>query len=159
MVSELKDFVKKLNSSPEMTEHINLAQHLTTFTSKSVFAERLDMEQTLVEAQSYDICFDLLCKQEPLEKVLRLLILFSITNSGLPKKHFDYLRHERVPYKHINTLDSLEKAGLLRKQDSRGNWLTIKHALQLLVEDTDAAKYSYPNDISYVVSGYAGDTI
>ncbi|KAG6407571.1 hypothetical protein SASPL_130563 [Salvia splendens] len=164
-VSELKDFVKKLNSLPEMTRHINLAQHLTTFTSKSVFAERLDMEQTLVEAQSYDICFDyieeLLCKQEPLEKVLRLLILFSITNSGLPKKHFDYLRQvvhiERellISYgpEHINTLDSLEKAGLLRKQDSRGNWLTIKRALQLLVEDTDTTN---PNDISYVFSGYA----
>ncbi|KAL1532156.1 Vacuolar protein-sorting-associated protein 33 [Salvia divinorum] len=158
-VSELKDFVKKLNSLPEMTRHINLAQHLTTFTSKSVFAERLDMEQTLVEAQSYDICFDyieeLLCKQEPLEKVLRLLILFSITNSGLPKKHFDYLRREfLISYgpEHINTLDSLEKAGLLRKQDSRGNWLTIKRALQLLVEDTDTAN---PNDISYVFSGYA----
>ncbi|XP_047976138.1 vacuolar protein-sorting-associated protein 33 homolog [Salvia hispanica] len=158
-VSELKDFVKKLNSLPEMTRHINLAQHLTTFTSKSVFAERLDMEQTLVEAQSYDICFDyieeLLCKQEPLEKVLRLLILFSITNSGLPKKHFDYLRRELlISYgpEHINTLDSLEKAGLLRKQDSRGNWLTIKRALQLLVEDTDTTN---PNDISYVFSGYA----
>ncbi|KAL1556349.1 Vacuolar protein-sorting-associated protein 33 [Salvia divinorum] len=158
-VSELKDFVKKLNSLPEMTRHINLAQHLTTFTSKSIFAERLDMEQTLVEAQSYDICFDyieeLLCKQEPLEKVLRLLILFSITNSGLPKKHFDYLRRELlISYgpEHINTLDSLEKAGLLRKQDSRGNWLTIKRALQLLVEDTDTTN---PNDISYVFSGYA----
>lgn len=31
-------------------------------------------------------------KQEPLFIILRLLILFSITNSGLPKKHFDYLR-------------------------------------------------------------------
>ncbi|XP_057798899.1 vacuolar protein-sorting-associated protein 33 homolog [Salvia miltiorrhiza] len=158
-VSELKDFVKKLNSLPEMTRHINLAQHLTTFTSKSVFAERLDMEQTLVEAQSYDICFDyieeLLCKQEPLEKVLRLLILFSVTNSGLPKKHFDYLRRELlISYgpEHINTLDSLEKAGLLRKQDSRSNWLTIKRALQLIIEDTDTTN---PNDISYVFSGYA----
>ncbi|KAJ6317447.1 hypothetical protein OIU76_013062 [Salix suchowensis] len=54
-VSELKDFVKKLNSLPEMTRHINLAQHLSTFTSKHSFQSRLDMEQTLVEAQSYDM--------------------------------------------------------------------------------------------------------
>lgn len=81
-VSELKDFVKKLNSLPEMTvsffltmqayaescstvlvynfflsiqRHINLAQHLTTFTSKQLFLGKLDMEQTLVEAQSYDM--------------------------------------------------------------------------------------------------------
>lgn len=38
-----------------MQRHINLAQHLSTFTSKPSFLGRLDMEQTLVEAQSYDM--------------------------------------------------------------------------------------------------------
>ncbi|XP_052115312.1 vacuolar protein-sorting-associated protein 33 homolog [Arachis duranensis] len=158
-VSELKDFVKKLNSLPEITRHINLAQHLTTFTSKPSFLGQLDMEHTIVESQSYDICFDyieeLIHKQEPLTTVLRLLILFSVTNSGLPKKHFDYLRRELLHsygFEHITTLNNLEKAGLFKKQESRSNWLTIKHALQLVVEDTDTAK---PNDISYVFSGYA----
>ncbi|KAI3472628.1 hypothetical protein Pfo_031160 [Paulownia fortunei] len=158
-VSELKDFVKKLNSLPEMTRHINLAQHLSTFTSKPSFLGRLDMEQTLVEAQSYDICFDyieeMIHKQEPLVNVLRLLIIFSITNSGLPKKNFDYLRREILHsygFEHIATLNNLEKAGLFRKQDSKSNWLTIKRALQLVVEDTDTTN---PNDISYVFSGYA----
>ncbi|EYU39629.1 hypothetical protein ABFS82_06G187200 [Erythranthe guttata] len=158
-VSELKDFVKKLNSLPEMTRHINLAQHLSTFTSKPSFLGKLDMEQTLVEAQSYDICFDfieeMIHKQEPLVNVLRLLILFSITNSGLPKKNFDYLRRELLHsygFEHIGTLNNLEKAGLVRKQDSKSNWLTIKRTLQLVVEDTDTTN---PNDISYVFSGYA----
>ncbi|CAI0442663.1 unnamed protein product [Linum tenue] len=158
-VSELKDFVKKLNSLPEMTRHINLAQHLTTFTSKQSFLARLNMEHTIVEAESYDICFEhieeLIHKQEPLISVLRLLILFSVTNSGLPKKHFDYLRRELLHsygFEHIATLNNLEKAGLLRKQESKSNWLTIKRALQLVVEDTDTAN---PNDISYVFSGYA----
>ncbi|KAK9190092.1 hypothetical protein WN943_018693 [Citrus x changshan-huyou] len=54
-VSELKDFVKKLNSLPEMTRHINLAQHLSTFTSKPSFLGQLDMEHTIIEAQSYDM--------------------------------------------------------------------------------------------------------
>ncbi|XP_015942668.1 vacuolar protein-sorting-associated protein 33 homolog [Arachis duranensis] len=158
-VSELKDFVKKLNSLPEITRHINLAQHLTTFTSKPSFLGQLDMEHTIVESQSYDICFDyieeLIHKQEPLTTVLRLLILFSVTNSGLPKKHFDYLRRELLHSygsEHITTLNNLEKAGLFKKQESRSNWLTIKRALQLVVEDTDTAN---PNDISYVFSGYA----
>ncbi|TQD82334.1 hypothetical protein C1H46_032107 [Malus baccata] len=132
-VSELKDFVKKLNSLPEMTRHINLAQHLSTFTSKTSFLGQLDMEHTIIEGQSYDICFEhieeMIHKQEPLVNVLRVLILFSITNSGLPKKHFDYLR-----------------------QETKSNWLTVKRALQLVVEDTDTAN---PNDISYVFSGYA----
>ncbi|KAK4743074.1 hypothetical protein SAY87_001075 [Trapa incisa] len=158
-VSELKDFVKKLNSLPEMTRHINLAQHLTTFTSKPSFLGRLDMEHTIVEAQSFDICLDyieeMIHKQEPLLTVLRLLILFSITNSGLQKKQFDYLRRELLHsygFEHMATLNNLEKAGLFRKQETKSNWLTIKRALQLVVEDTDTAN---PSDIAYVFSGYA----
>ncbi|KAL6552872.1 Vacuolar protein-sorting-associated protein 33 [Orobanche hederae] len=94
-------------------------------------------------------------KQEPLVNVLRVIILFSITNSGLPKKTFDYLRRELLHsygFEHIATLNNLEKAGLFRKQDSRSNWMTIKRALQLLVEDTNTIN---PNDISYVFYGYA----
>jgi len=123
------------------------------------FLGQLDMEHTIVEAQSYDICFEyieeLIHKQEPLVNVLRLLILFSITSSGLPKKQFDYLRRELLHsygFEHMATLNNLEKAGLLRKQESKSNWLTIKRALQLVVEDTDTAN---PNDIAYVFSGYA----
>ncbi|KAL5069479.1 hypothetical protein RYX36_020366 [Vicia faba] len=158
-VSELKDFVKKLNSLPEMTRHINLAQHLSSFTSKPTFLGQLDMEHTIIEGQSYDICFEyieeLIHKQEPLITVLRLLILFSITNAGLPKKHFDYFRRELLHsygFEHIATLNNLEKAGLFKKQESRSNWLTIKRTLELVVEDTDTAN---PNDIAYVFSGYA----
>ncbi|KAL9419105.1 hypothetical protein AB3S75_036955 [Citrus x aurantiifolia] len=158
-VSELKDFVKKLNSLPEMTRHINLAQHLSTFTSKPSFLGQLDMEHTIIEAQSYDICFEyieeMIHKQEPLNKVLRLLILFSVTNSGLPKKQFDYLRRELLHsygFEHMATLNNLEKAGLFKKQETKSNWQLVKRALQLVVEDTDTAN---PNDISYVFSGYA----
>ncbi|KAK3022268.1 hypothetical protein RJ639_045862 [Escallonia herrerae] len=117
-VSELKDFVRKLNSLPEMTRHINLAQHLSTYTSKPAFLGRLDMEHTIVEAQSYD---------------MRELL-------------------HSYGFEHMATLNNLEKAGLLKKQESKGNWLTVKRALQLVVDDTDTAN---PNDISYVFSGYA----
>lgn len=158
-VSELKDFVKKLNSLPEMTRHINLAQHLSTLTSKPSFLGRLDMEHTIVEAESYDICVEyieeMIHKQEPLVSVLRLVILLSVTTAGLPKRHFDYLRREILHsygFEHIATLNNLEKAGLVRKQEGKSNWLTIKRALQLVVEDTDTTN---PKDVSYVFSGYA----
>lgn len=36
-------------------------------------------------------------KQEHLTNVLRLLVLFSVTNSGLPKKQFDYIRQVKLP--------------------------------------------------------------
>lgn len=158
-VSELKDFVKKLNSLPEMTRHINLAQHLSTLTSKPSFLGRLDMEHTIVEAESYDICLDyieeMIHKQEPLVSVLRQLILLSVTNAGLPKRNFDYIRREILHsygFEHIATLNNLEKAGLVKKQEGKSNWLLIKRALNLVVEDTDTTN---PKDVSYVFSGYA----
>ncbi|CAA6655531.1 unnamed protein product [Spirodela intermedia] len=158
-VSELKDFVKKLNSLPEISRHINLAQHLFTFTSKPSFSARLDIEQTILEGQAYDICFEyieeMIHKQEPLVNVIRLLVLFSITNGGLPKKNFDYLRRELLHsygFEHMFTLNNLEKAGLFKKQESKGNWLNIIRALKLLVDESDP---SNPSDISYIYSGYA----
>nr|ATG70713.1 ATVPS33 vacuolar protein sorting 33 [Juniperus flaccida] len=158
-VSELKDFVKKLSSLPEMTRHTHLAQHLSTFTTKPTFLGRLSIEQTLVEGQSYDLCFEyieeMIHKQEPFLSVLRLLVLFSITNGGLPKKNFDYLRRELLHsygFEHMATLINLEKSGLFKKQDSKSNWVTIKRGLNLVVEDVDDAN---PSDIAYVFSGYA----
>ncbi|KAI3878196.1 hypothetical protein MKX03_009723 [Papaver bracteatum] len=171
-VSEIKDFVKNINSSlPEVTRHINLAQHLTTFTSEPSFYRKLDMEDTIVEGESYDICFDhieeMIHKQEPVVNVLRFLVLLSVTNSGLPEKNFDYIRREFLHsygFRHTATLCNLEKSGLFKKQEVKGNWLfkqkvkgnwlTIKRALNLIVEDIDTAN---PKDIAYVFSfsGYA----
>ncbi|KAJ0967310.1 hypothetical protein J5N97_024227 [Dioscorea zingiberensis] len=158
-VSELKDFVKKLNSLPEIARHVNLAQHLQSFTCKPSFHGRLDIEQTILEAQNYEICFEyieeMIHKQESLVSVLRLLVLFSITNGGLPKKNFDYLRREILHsygFEHMFTLYNLEKAGLFKKQEVKSNWPTVTKALQLIVDDTDTAN---PNDIAYIFSGYA----
>ncbi|KAI3863482.1 hypothetical protein MKX03_005947 [Papaver bracteatum] len=155
-LSEIKDRVKKLSS---LTGHIDLTQHLATFTSKPSFSGKLDMDRTIVEGENYDICFEyieeMIHKQEPIVNVLRLLVLFSITNSGLPKKQFDYIRRELLHsygFEHIATLCNLEKAGLFKKQEVKGNWLTIKHALNLIVEDTDIAN---PNDIACFFPGYA----
>ncbi|KAL2631473.1 hypothetical protein R1flu_016159 [Riccia fluitans] len=158
-VSELKDFVKKLNALPELTRHTNIAQHLSTYTTKSKFLTRLSIEQTLVEGQSYDISFEyveeMIHRQEPLTSVLRLLVLLSLTSGGLQKKHFDYLRREFLHaygFEHLFTLSNLEKAGLLRKQEAKNSWQNIKRGLKLVVEDQDDAN---PTDVSYVFSGYA----
>ncbi|KAJ3706272.1 hypothetical protein LUZ61_009977 [Rhynchospora tenuis] len=158
-ISELKDFVKKLNSLPEISRHVNLAQHLQSFTSKSSFHARLDIEQTILELQDFDSCFEyieeMIHKQESIVSVLRLLVLFSLTNAGLPKKHFDYLRREILHsygFEHMQLLYNLEKAGLFKRQETRTNWLSLTKGLQLINEETDTAN---PNDISYIFSGYA----
>ncbi|KAL6851719.1 hypothetical protein ACP4OV_020283 [Aristida adscensionis] len=158
-VSELKDFVRRLHSLPEIARHVHLAQHLQSFTGKPSFHARLDIEQTILEVQNFEICFEyieeMIHKQEAIENVLRLLVLLSLTNAGLPKKNFDYVRREILHsygFEHMPLLYNLEKAGLLKRQESRSNWVGITRALQLIVDVNDTAN---PTDISYIFSGYA----
>ncbi|KAG0613464.1 hypothetical protein M758_6G104800 [Ceratodon purpureus] len=146
-ISDVKDFVKKLNVLPEITRHVNIAQHLSKFTTKQTFLSRLSMEQTLVEGENYDASFtyveEMIHKQEQIESVLRLLILLSVTNNGLPKKHFDYLRRELLHsygFEHMFTLSNLETAGLLIKQETKSNWQAVKKGLKLIPEENDDIK-------------------
>ncbi|KQK23731.1 vacuolar protein-sorting-associated protein 33 homolog [Brachypodium distachyon] len=158
-VSELKDFVKRLHSLPEIARHINLAQHLQSFVAKPSFHARVEIEQLILDVQNYETCFEyieeIIQKQEPIETVLRLLVLFSLTNAGLQKKSFDYLRREILHsygFEYMPLLHNLEKAGLVKKQEARSNWVGITRALQLIVDVNDMEN---PSDISYIFAGYA----
>ncbi|KAL6176831.1 hypothetical protein ACLB2K_053463 [Fragaria x ananassa] len=109
-VSEIKKFVKKMHSYPEVARHINLAKHLMTFMSKPSFRGLLDMEQTIVETESFDMCSDyieeMMLKREPL------------INSHIEKS---------------------EEGWIFKVQEKKSYWPTVKRALQLVVEDTNTA--------------------
>uniref|UniRef100_A0ACD5Z0I3 Uncharacterized protein n=1 Tax=Avena sativa TaxID=4498 RepID=A0ACD5Z0I3_AVESA len=160
-VSKLKGFVKRLHSLTEIARHVDLAQHLKSFVEKPSFHARVVIEQMILEVENYETCFkyieDIIQKQESIETVLRLLVLLSLTNAGLPKKNFDYLRREilhNYGFEHMSLLYYLEKAGLVKRQESRSNWVGISRALQLIVDIKDPENLM-PDDISYIFSGYA----
>lgn len=55
--------------------------------------------------------------EEELLPLLRLISLLSLTQGGVPKKHFDGLRREVIHtygHEHILTLNSLQRAGTPR---------------------------------------------
>ncbi len=57
---------------------------------------------------------ELICSGEPLQNVLRLLVLVTLTAGGVPKKNYDVLRREVLhTYGHENilTLSRLQEAG------------------------------------------------
>lgn len=57
---------------------------------------------------------ELICEGEPLQNVLRLMVLATLTAGGIPKKYFDPLRREVLhTYGHENivTLSQLQEAG------------------------------------------------
>ncbi|KAF9583068.1 hypothetical protein BGW38_010322 [Lunasporangiospora selenospora] len=99
---------------------------------------------------------EMINKQAPLVQVLRLLCLYSIVNSGLKAKQFEFFRKEILEtygFEHIQTLANLQRLGMLTKQvTNRNPYGLIRRSLSLIVDEVNEHA---PNDISYVYSGYA----
>jgi len=90
-----------------------------------------------------------------LVKVLRLLILLCLTNGGLKPKQLEFFKREILQtygFEYFFTLNNLEKLDLLRKQEGKPVFSTLRKALRLIVEEIDETN---PSDIAYVYSGYA----
>ncbi|CAI7884893.1 unnamed protein product [Closterium sp. NIES-53] len=158
-VSELKDFVKKLNVLPELTRHTNLAGHISQVTNRPAFGALISTEQAILEARSIDSACeyieDAMAQGHPMSTVLRLLALVSLTNGGIPKARFDHLRREFLQaygFLHVFSLDNFERAGLIKRQEGRSTWAAVKRSLRLIVDDDDDAN---PRDIAFTFSGYA----
>jgi hypothetical protein len=61
--------------------------------------------------------------------MLRLLCLFSVTQSGLKEEHFNHLRRTFLMsygYQEIATLCNLQDSGLLRVRDKQFDWKDVK---------------------------------
>lgn len=128
-------------------------------TDSSAFLESLQVEQELLNCIDTDkpnsFIEDMIAQQEPILKVLRLLCIQSLTNSGLKSKLLDYYKREIIQtygYQHLATLLNLEKAGLLKVQQSSRQYSVLRKTLKLTVEDESEIT---PKDISYVHSIYA----
>ncbi|KAH0502251.1 Vacuolar protein sorting-associated protein 33A [Microtus ochrogaster] len=124
------------------------------------FFDKLTVEQEFMSGVDTDkvnnYIEDCIAQKHPLIKVLRLVCLQSVCNSGLKQKVLDFYKREILQtygYEHILTLNNLEKAGLLKAQTgSRNNYPTIRKTLRLWMDDVNEQN---PTDISYVYSGYA----
>lgn len=128
-------------------------------TDSSNFLESLQVEQELLNCIDTDkpnaYIEDMIAQQQPLLKVLRLLCIQSLTNSGLKPKLLDYYKREIIHtygFQHLPTILNLEKAGLLKQQQSVRQYAVLRKALRLTVEDESEIA---PKDISYVHSIYA----
>eukprot|EP00026_Physarum_polycephalum_P005659 Phypoly_transcript_05694.p1 GENE.Phypoly_transcript_05694~~Phypoly_transcript_05694.p1 ORF type:complete len:610 (+),score=111.39 Phypoly_transcript_05694:24-1832(+) len=161
-VSQLRDFTKKLSATQQehtsLRIHTNIAEKILNFTREQAFHRRLDTEQSLLAGTDFDNCVEHLeeCinRKEPLVKVLRLLTLLTLTNSGLKPKQLEFFKREILQtygFEYLFTLNNFEKLGLLKRQDKQVFPL-MRKGLRLIVEDLDETT---PNDVAYVYSGYA----
>uniref|UniRef100_A0A8C6H1F5 Vacuolar protein sorting-associated protein 33A n=1 Tax=Mus spicilegus TaxID=10103 RepID=A0A8C6H1F5_MUSSI len=185
-VGEIKQFVSQLPhmqaARGSLANHTSIAELIKDVTSKYLlpgwpptqkssdicgyilasedFFDKLTVEQEFMSGIDTDkvnsYIEDCIAQKHPLIKVLRLVCLQSVCNSGLKQKVLDYYRREILQtygYEHILTLNNLEKAGLLKAQTGgRNNYPTIRKTLRLWMDDVNEQN---PTDISYVYSGYA----
>lgn len=163
-ISELRDFIGKLggiqSEHQALKIHTNIAEQIMMQTRDVDFHRRLEVEQNLIggldHSTNLEYIEELIFRQEPIMKVLRLLCLYSIVNNGIKPKVLTQFKSEILRtygYEHIFTLYNLTKLNLLKKSDSSRNpYTVVRKGLKLAVDNPNEKE---PDDISYVYSGYA----
>eukprot|EP00744_Colponema_vietnamica_P021985 GILI01031525.1.p1 GENE.GILI01031525.1~~GILI01031525.1.p1 ORF type:complete len:440 (-),score=103.59 GILI01031525.1:114-1328(-) len=160
-VGEINEYMKKFkviqHEHTALGIHINLAQKISSITQEALFHKRLECEHGIMsDAEAMmDFIEELIDRQEPLVRVLRLLCLYSVVNGGIKPKPLEFFKREILQtygFELLFTLNNLERSGLFKKQETKFNWNSVKKAWRLIVEDVDVQN---PSDISYVFSGYA----
>lgn len=181
--AELSDFVKKLPGyqaeQASLKLHTSLAEDILQTTRTDTFRAALEIQQNLLAgtdvARMHDLLDELVSRAASLPTVLRLLCLESCTADGLRQRDLDAFKRSIVHaygFKHVATLDALEKMGLLRARGGAvsfipgassltgasatstpsTNYANLRRPLALLLDDvSDTA----PQDPAYVFSGYA----
>ena len=179
--SELRDFVTKLPGyqaeQQSLKIHIALTEEILKHTQSEIFRRCLEVQQNLADgtdpSSQHETIEELIARDIPLPKILRLVCLESCISGGLRQKdlnHFKQLILQAYGYQHLLTLSALEKTGLLQTrasanvllnplgastgttENSKTNYNYLRKILRLIVDEVNEQS---PNDISYVYSGYA----
>lgn len=90
------------------------------------------------------------------DRILRLMILLSVTEGGLKEAHYKLLLKTYVEcygIEDLHTILGAEDMGLFRKKGTaKFDWKKIKNEFQLINTDI---RVSNPVDISFTYNGYA----
>ena len=162
-IQELKKIVETLPklkaNEMSLANHTTIAGLIKDHISEYDFLDELSCEQDFMMCVDLDkpneFIEGMICKQKPIEKVLRLICMQSAAGNGLKQKVLDGYKKEIVHSYGIEALlmmSKLEKAGLMRAQSGSRSYNILRKTLNLTVEDFQEVA---PTDISYVHSFYA----
>jgi hypothetical protein len=174
-VNELREFVAKLPGyqaeHASLKLHTNLAEDIIKKTRSEIFTRLLEVQQNIAAGADpttqHDNIEELIARNVPLPKVLRLLCLESTMSEGLRQRDLENFKRAVVQgygHQHLLTLSALEKMGLLEPRlggpfSSGGaqtgtitNYTLVRKNLHLIFDEVNEAE---PDDIAYVFSGYS----
>uniref|UniRef100_T1J2P7 Vacuolar protein sorting-associated protein 33A n=1 Tax=Strigamia maritima TaxID=126957 RepID=T1J2P7_STRMM len=167
-IGEMKLFVSKLPEMQSLKQSISNRKYIVKNSStnnliKDVvntdrFRDAQIVEQEFLNGIDTDKVHPYieacLAKKDSFIKILRLICMQSVTNSGLKPKILEYYKREILQtygFRHLPTLENLEKVGLLTHQGSK-IYSVVRKTLRTTVEECNEQS---PRDIAYVHSGYA----
>jgi len=164
-VSEFKTFVSKLGTSMQLQyslqTHTNLTDMIMSVATAPSLQRRLEIEQQCLqsgqETEIHKYIEECILQREPIEKVLRLLSLLSLTHDGLKKVQFDQYRKDILQvygFEYAFALNNLVKIGLLTCETGNKTFARLRKELKLIVADVNDTAVN-PDDIAYTYSGYA----
>ncbi|KAG0072288.1 hypothetical protein BGZ89_007173 [Linnemannia elongata] len=163
-VPQIRQFIVKMGGlaaeHQSLRLHTALAEEIMNYTMTDDFNRILEVQQNVVAGiatnKEPEYIEEMINKQAPLVQVLRLLCLYSLVNSGLKPKQFEFFKREILEtygFEHIQTLENLRRLGMLTKQmTTKNTYGLVRRSLSLIVDEVNEHA---PNDISYVYSGYA----
>ena len=174
-VNELREFVAKLPGyqaeHASLKLHTNLAEDIIKKTRSEIFTRLLEVQQNIAAGADpntqHDNIEELIARNVPLAKVLRLLCLESTMSEGLRRGDLEHFKRAIVQgygHQHLLTLSALEKMGLLEPRvggpfgsgssqpGTTTNYTSVRKNLHLIFDEVNEAE---PDDIAYVFSGYA----
>jgi len=164
-VREIKQFVDKLpgmqTAKLSLATHTTVAEQVKEKIDSEEFLAMLELEQSILSGAAdggkyLEEVEDLACTMAPLCRLLRVICLQSVVNSGLKPKLYDqYRRLVLQSYGHswLLTLDHLADAGLLvQSSGTRPSYSILRKRLSLIMDNVDEQN---PADIAYVHSVYA----
>ncbi|KAG8946350.1 hypothetical protein FRC04_011896 [Tulasnella sp. 424] len=185
-VAQLRDFVGKLgglqNEQTNLRLHTDLSEKIAAFTQTDMFNKSLEIQQNLLASYEPNAQVaaieDLIAQEAPVQLVLRLLCLASLTNGGIKAKTLETIKREILQtygYNYLPLLLALTSLSLLlpnplpkslaNQTNAPGSRLSsslkppalpspfgpIRKAFRILSDTPEAT----PTDVSYVYSGYA----
>ena len=116
-----------------LTHHINLAFYINNQMKTIDYQHCYGLEQTIILGEDLktiqNVLENKMSKQYKRDKILRLMCLFSVTQSGLKTELLDNLRRFYIMnygYSELITLMALQEARLLRPKDKKFDWNKLK---------------------------------
>uniref|UniRef100_A0A7S1KPA5 Sec1-like protein n=1 Tax=Percolomonas cosmopolitus TaxID=63605 RepID=A0A7S1KPA5_9EUKA len=139
--------------------HINIMQQIKALTGRRDFRKTIESEQAVIGGSKLDDTFkyieECINKKDQFTKVLRLLMLISIVNNGIPVKKFAFFRNEILQtygFETMLSLNNLEKLNVLCRKSKSINypWKTLASLLNIVDPEQEDML-----DIHHVYGGVA----